>query len=402
MTRDAVNLMEMIVQEIGSGQCKRSKVRVRKRYLDDDPSKDDPTPCPRCSSRDQRNMVRYVYINLNEAIYKCEAPNCMYPFGNYKYKNFETNTVYQYENPEEAMPFCDISGTATLDPLAPAYFNLDFVPPQLDTKLSVTEADGGTKCSSVKPAPTFDVDVFDEILRDLWSSTSSANASPKTEPSASVSSLASGESKNEQTSNSNNSSTAPAKSRKLEKCLKAVEQTKTKMRKNMFKYPRKHKAAEPANAKHVVETITDTKLRITKIPSQLPKDLRSANNIELNNILKGLVYDKDIKPAEFMDTLRNVSRRTLTSPSDKTQQMLHFINKSMDSRESKESLRPLVSSNVQSVQTQNPTSDAPAPSSVSTSAAPSVAIGETPFIQIKTCEAQDSSGGMDLFIKLLE
>ncbi|XP_049543736.1 uncharacterized protein LOC125956167 [Anopheles darlingi] len=383
--------MEMIVQEISSGECNRSKVRVRKKFLEDDPSKDDPTPCPRCTSREQRNMVRYMYINLNEAIYKCEAPDCMYPFGNYKYKNFETNTVYQYENPDEVVPFCDISGTGTT--LDPAYFNVDFVPPQLDTKRNTAEAE--TKSPSSKPIPTFDVDVFDEILKDLWSSTSVANATSPTETSCP---LANRESKNEPASSS---LLPPAKSRKLEKCLKAVEQTKTRMRKNMFKYPRKHKVVEPINAKHVVEPITETKLRITKIPCQLPKDLRSANNVELNNILKGLVYDKDIKPAEFMSTLRNVTRRAHTSPSVKTQQMLHFINKSMDSRENKESLRVIAPSSTvqQSVQTLNPVDDAPA-SSVSANTT-TAATGETPFIQITTCEAQDS-GGMDLFIKLLE
>uniref|UniRef100_A0A2M4AWN3 Putative histone h1b n=1 Tax=Anopheles triannulatus TaxID=58253 RepID=A0A2M4AWN3_9DIPT len=393
MTRDTVNLMETIVQQIRSGQCSRGKVRVRKRYLADDPSSDGPTPCPRCAGRDQRNMVRFLYINLSEAIYKCEAPDCMYPFGNYKYKNFETNTVYQYDNPEEAIPFCDVASTGPLDSLAPAYFNLDFDPPQLDRRMdSVTETESKS-LSSNPPAPSFDVDVFDEILKDLWSSTSSANATPTPErPSSTLSALSACEESSKEPVSSSNLA-QPAKSRKLEKCLKAVEQTKTKMRKNKFKYPRKHKVAEPMVAKHVVETISETKLRITKIPAQLPKDLRGANKVVLNNFLKGLVYDKDIKPAEFMDTLRNVSRRTLIGPSDKTQQMLHFINKSMDSRENKDSLRESASSSA--VQSSNPANDAPG------SSPPLASTEEAPFIKITTSEAEHD-GGMDLLIKLLE
>lgn len=38
---------------------------------------------------------------MDEAVYKCDNTQCMYPFRNFKYKNFTENIIYRYEKVEE-------------------------------------------------------------------------------------------------------------------------------------------------------------------------------------------------------------------------------------------------------------------------------------------------------------
>lgn len=90
------------------------KIKVHKTYINEDPNVEEVTDCPKCWSRNQQSSVRYMFINMNEAIYKCEAANCMYPFRNFKYKNYTDKTVYYYtalegEEPmAEAEPLLDV------------------------------------------------------------------------------------------------------------------------------------------------------------------------------------------------------------------------------------------------------------------------------------------------------
>lgn len=53
--------------------------------------------CPHCHSIGQRSMLRFFFVNFDEAIYKCSNGSCMYPFENYKFKNVKDNTLYMYE-----------------------------------------------------------------------------------------------------------------------------------------------------------------------------------------------------------------------------------------------------------------------------------------------------------------
>lgn len=56
--------------------------------------------CPKCQSMGQSNRLRFFFLNLNEAVYKCSNTRCMYPFDNFRFKNFKDNTVYVYEKTE--------------------------------------------------------------------------------------------------------------------------------------------------------------------------------------------------------------------------------------------------------------------------------------------------------------
>lgn len=41
--------------------------------------------------------LRYMYLNLEEAVYKCSSPDCMFPYRNFKFKNYADKTVYRYK-----------------------------------------------------------------------------------------------------------------------------------------------------------------------------------------------------------------------------------------------------------------------------------------------------------------
>ncbi|XP_037033574.1 uncharacterized protein LOC119072455 [Bradysia coprophila] len=53
--------------------------------------------CPKCRTVGKESLLKYSYVNLDEAIYKCESPTCLYPFRNFKYKNFVDRTIFRYE-----------------------------------------------------------------------------------------------------------------------------------------------------------------------------------------------------------------------------------------------------------------------------------------------------------------
>lgn len=40
-----------------------------------------------------------MYLNFEEAVYKCSSPHCMFPYQNFKFKNFTDKTVYRYKIP---------------------------------------------------------------------------------------------------------------------------------------------------------------------------------------------------------------------------------------------------------------------------------------------------------------
>lgn len=83
------------------------KIKVHKTYINEDPNVEEVTDCPKCWSRNQQSNVRYMYINMSEAIYKCEAANCMYPFRNFKFKNYTDKTVYYYTALEGEEPMAE-------------------------------------------------------------------------------------------------------------------------------------------------------------------------------------------------------------------------------------------------------------------------------------------------------
>lgn len=44
-----------------------------------------------------QRFLKYFYVNIDEAVYKCESTACLYPFRNFKYKNYVDRTIFRYE-----------------------------------------------------------------------------------------------------------------------------------------------------------------------------------------------------------------------------------------------------------------------------------------------------------------
>lgn len=72
------------------------KVTYRKVFIDEDPNQPEvQEPCPDCRNGGLENMMEYMFINIDLAIYKCVS--CMYPHQDFKYKNYKDQTVYRLE-----------------------------------------------------------------------------------------------------------------------------------------------------------------------------------------------------------------------------------------------------------------------------------------------------------------
>lgn len=57
--------------------------------------------CPHCEEQGQTYFLRYFYLSLEEAIYKCGNSKCLYPFHHFVFKNLTDKTVYYYEEVED-------------------------------------------------------------------------------------------------------------------------------------------------------------------------------------------------------------------------------------------------------------------------------------------------------------
>ncbi|EAA07183.4 AGAP010348-PA, partial [Anopheles gambiae str. PEST] len=329
--------MELLVQHIQKGYHSTSRVSVRKIYIDEDPAKEQAIPCPRCLDRNKQNMVRYLFLNLNEAIYKCEANDCMYPFRNFKFKNFEESTVYHYQRQSPDISFGNnfssecYSYENSMDNVAAIDFSLDFL----------AGNNGGTELQQQSPTPaeptssqclpaasdyanlstSFDTGFIDDMLQDLFPST--------VNPSLKVNDIL-------------DQKIDPIQStkligRKLEKCLKVFEKPANISEEEVFKKPK-----SPESSSLVVEHITPTKLRIKNIGGSMTKTISNTT------VAKG-IKNKKIKPLEFVSTLNTlVQRKNVEEPivecqptvkkspnCAKVQKMLNFIQRSMKTSEGK-------------------------------------------------------------------
>jgi hypothetical protein len=126
--------------------------------------------CPVCWTNNNIDLVtssmhvklRYLYISLDEAIYKCPTPNCFYPFRNFIFKNFKTQRTFFYEPLPE-----DMSSSKTEDVELINSFDFSFFNEPLDVQLSPVKAITQTeKASPVKPETECDVDEEDYLFED--------------------------------------------------------------------------------------------------------------------------------------------------------------------------------------------------------------------------------------------
>lgn len=57
--------------------------------------------CPQCGEQGQTYFLRYFYLSLEEAIYKCGNSHCLYPNHHFVFKNLKDKTVYYYQEVED-------------------------------------------------------------------------------------------------------------------------------------------------------------------------------------------------------------------------------------------------------------------------------------------------------------
>ncbi|XP_053667820.1 uncharacterized protein LOC128718175 [Anopheles marshallii] len=378
MTGNTGNLFELLIQQLHKEQYCTNKLPVRKIYIDEDPAKEQVVPCPRCSDRNQQNMVRYLFVNLSEAIYKCEAYDCMYPFRNFKFKNFEESTVYRYElQPQHDFASDYVNNLSnscntfdnTIDHIGAVDFNMDFLSGEgvADVKQQPATTQTFSHAAHCHNALTnFDTGFIDEILEDLFPTSSNPISDMKKEQEPEGVSVDATSASTTEVNSSYNPATQCSSVRKLEKCLKVFEKPQKISEDDVFKKPK-----APKNVNLVVEHITPTKLRIKRVAQAKSKvhimgsdkrrdrtaqpfslDIVSNGTLKLKEA-RALVKKKKLKPLDLLCKLKTLTEqipsdsspvlcqpiRRKSPSSAKVQKMLNFIQRSMKTEADSETLR---------------------------------------------------------------
>ncbi|XP_053674715.1 uncharacterized protein LOC128725019 [Anopheles nili] len=432
------SLNEFYGQPISKETYTPGKIHVRKVYINEDPSKEDVIPCPRCLHRNRKHMVRYLYLNLNEAIYKCEAADCMYPFRNFKFKNFEENSVYHYELPLHKLPAvhassADYATNSIKNIVSESDLNWDFL--YCNNELGNLKPDpSATKIRqrTIKPdnnARNFDTAFIDEMLKDLFPSASNLTDKAMHET-RSTTTL-------DQNSPSNSSY---SEGRKLQKCLKILQNQCKNSEEGVFKKPIALNKMRSDNL--MVERISPTKLRIKKIltpniktrgrcinTKKKPNKSPHLCDSSVNEIMqaRALVKNKVLKPLEFVCTLNTLIQKEAIEASTalhepivqknpnqaKVQRMLNFIQRSMQNcdpqKHKQEAIRtsPNIENSNDNTRIEPSCSISSAPlcsliSSNSSSISSSIGILNNKSMLDSTPSKPPHAGGMELFIRLLE
>ncbi|XP_059608988.1 SUMO-specific isopeptidase USPL1-like [Phlebotomus argentipes] len=78
-----------------------------------------PVICPECCEKNQKSGLRFMFVNEEEAVFKCESSDCLYPFREFIFKNITDNTVYRYQ------PSLTRDSERHFVPPAPDFSNID-------------------------------------------------------------------------------------------------------------------------------------------------------------------------------------------------------------------------------------------------------------------------------------
>lgn len=290
-------------------------------------------------ARNHESTVRYMYVNLQEAVYKCESPFCMYPFQNFKFKNYTDNTVYYYTSAaEETPPAMDDFSTTFKNvpsPFKEAYeepqsvkasppmeFNLHFLSPKrnyVDSKHA--EVSPGVNffdspsVSYKNLIQDFDTGFIDDILQDLRHP-SPEKKSVVVRPVRVV---------------QNDPSTA---NRQLKRCLQMFKDSSASTE-PVFKVP-----PLPGS-----EVTSPPKIKPKKLsPLRRHKHVHRSHQFNSSSVDK-VSKKRRMKPLEFIETMNSIQPKeaapavpnlTGVKPlsNQKVERMLNFIERSMKKRES--------------------------------------------------------------------
>lgn len=338
------------------------KIKVHKTYINEDPNEEVETTCPKCWSRNQQSTVRYMYINMNEAIYKCEAANCMYPFRDFKYKNYVDNTVYYYTalDVEEPAPILGEFPPSFLEPrtrpspVKPCNtslfdFNLECFSPEKATSggASVTLGDIKTPDRNIFDSPSirnlvkdFDTGFIDDILSELGGVPGSPEKKPS--PIARI--------------------TPPkpaASSKQLKRCLQMFQQTSSTASQSVFKVPQlpgTEPTISPKQKSHRKSPGHHRRHKHSRRPKHQSPTSAAAPTTPVVTMSAGQMLQKSrMKPLQFIESLNSIKPADGKDPApaingiqrlgnQKVERMLNFIERSMKKREPSPAPTPTPSS----------------------------------------------------------
>ncbi|XP_065091918.1 uncharacterized protein LOC135712791 [Ochlerotatus camptorhynchus] len=329
-------MMEFFAYLVANKASTSKTINIRRVYVNEDPNTEETEPCPKCMARNHQSTVRYMYVNLQEAIYKCESPFCMYPFQNFKFKNYTDNTVYYYSSAAEETPLEDFSTTFTNVPSPfkgaheghqsvkaspPIAFNMHFLSPEhshADSKLAEVSPGlnifDSPSLSYKNLIQDFDTGFIDDILQDL-SQPSPEKKSVLVSPVRVV---------------QNDPSTT---NRQLKRCLQMFKDSSASTE-VVFKVPPLPGSEVPSSPK-----IKSKKLS----PLRRHKHVRRTHHSNSSSVDK-VSRKCRMKPLDFIETMNSIQpkeappaepRLAGVKPlsNQKVERMLNFIERSMKKRE---------------------------------------------------------------------
>lgn len=334
--------MDYFAYLIANRSSTTKMVKIRKVYVNEDPNQEDTVPCPKCIARNRKSSVRYMYVNIQEAIYKCESPECMYPFQNFKFKNYTDNTVYFYISAEETSGanLNDFESSIASE-VSPAQlkietlqtdnspmaidFSLHFFSPERVTDNSVKPPEHTPNDTSVNifDSPTlsyknlvqdFDTGFIDDLLNDLGQQSTPEKQKPVLVSPVSVV----------------DNKSSSANGRQLKRCLQMFQKTVSPSE-TTFKVPPLPGA----------EVQSPPKIRIKKnSPLRRHKHIRRTNSSSSSLTLeKPPPKRRKVKPLEFIESIisktpKDDEPKPKQSNNQRVENMLNFIERSMKNRQS--------------------------------------------------------------------
>ncbi|XP_053688465.1 uncharacterized protein LOC128737784 [Sabethes cyaneus] len=334
--------MDLFASLVENKSLAPKTLKVRKVYVNEDPKEEKSEPCPRCWSQNRQSNVRYMFINMQEAIYKCEAANCMYPFHDFKYKNYLDQTVYYYRAVDEEILALSHFGSLLSNEASSSSdmdhsigsptteFKLDFQSPDRDASAKIPGQSelnifDSPSLSFKNLAEGFDTGFIDDILNDLGEASPEKKPTVNSSPAQSVVQLGVNKS-----------------NRQLKRCLEMFHEDKFNTAKHdseLFKVP-------PVPG---LETSNSHKVKLKKgSPSKRVKSNRRTSQSSSPSAERILKKSR-MKPLQFLETLNSI--RTVSEESQqqdvsvsaqptnkklgnnqKVAKMLDFIERSMKKR----------------------------------------------------------------------
>lgn len=338
-------MMDYFAYLIANKTSAARTVKIRKIYINEDPTQEDTEPCPNCLARSQSSNVRYMYVNLQEAIYKCEAPNCMYPFQNFKFKNYTDNTVYVYTSAEETPPALEdfVGQSFPNNALSPVKhppgqlpsmnesslidFGFNFFSPERSSSNSnraSEESPAKNASLNIFDSPSlsyknlvqdFDTGFIDDILQDLNQSSTEKTSKPVLASPVRVV----------------ESKSKPG--RQLKRCLQMFKET-----------------AVPSDVTFKVPPLPGAEIPSPpKIKPKKHSPLRRSKHARRTHLTSGgsssekVPKKRNLKPLEFIESINSMHPKAVASPEPevkpscnrRVENMLNFIERSMKNRQPK-------------------------------------------------------------------